>query len=305
LFAFSYANTPVIRAETSLDRLPSTRDRSSAEFERLGSLGRGVAILQLQGYLFFGTSEQVVDRVRKRAESGPHRLRSVVLDFSKVANVDSASANALRRINLIAERHGFRAIVCGLVDPIRQTLSRCGVAIGGEGPVTEAETLDLALEREEDALLAESKDADDADQVRDTAKTGDEAARSALLARLPREDYAAGAVVLRSGDPADRVLFIESGRVAVRRRSADERYRRLRTMQAGAVVGEVAFFLSGRRTADVVAEAPTVVRVLRAEDIARLEQTDPRLVIAGLKLLGESLAEKVVVANRMTDHIGQ
>jgi SulP family sulfate permease len=129
LFAYSYANTPVIRSAMSLADLPSSTERSAAETGYLSETGHGVKILQLQGFLFFGTTEQVLAQIRPSIEkhSGP-KLQSIIINFRRVTNIDSGSAAAFQRVQTLAKRHGFRLILCGMSNDAREVLKRSGMS---------------------------------------------------------------------------------------------------------------------------------------------------------------------------------
>jgi SulP family sulfate permease len=308
LFALSYAYTSIVRSETTLDRLPSTNDRPPQDTALLAMSGASVRILQLQGFLFFGTSEQVVVRVRNAAKDAqPCGLTRVILDFSKVTNMDSASANTFRRIENMADAQGFNVIYCGLNAPLLETMRRAGINFSTAGRLTICADLDRALERAEEDLLAERRENTGRKSPQQLlANHGlPEVLFEELLEHMSRVEYAPGEIIVRSGDDADMIYFIESGCAIVTRPMANGQSKRLRTMHPGSIVGEVAFSLGGTRTADVVAEQPTVAYRLSADQIAALGSSAPHLAIALHRLVSRSLAEKVVAANRMTEHSGQ
>ena len=64
------------------------------------------------------------------------------------------------------------------------------------------------------------------------------------------------------------------------------------------VVGEIALYTGVARTADVVAEAPSVVLRIGRESIERLEAEEPELAAALHRWLATTLAE------RLTDTLG-
>jgi CRP-like cAMP-binding protein len=91
----------------------------------------------------------------------------------------------------------------------------------------------------------------------------------ALLRAAPPATIAAGDVLAREGEPADRAFFLVSGRLRASVSLGDDRADRDRTVNeiaAGEVTGEAALFLTGgRRTATLTALEPSTVLVLRRE----------------------------------------
>jgi SulP family sulfate permease len=124
----------------------------------------------------------------------------------------------------------------------------------------------------------------------------------ALFAAMSRSEHPKGSTIIHAGAEADNVLYIESGRVLISRALSNGRRQRLRAMLAGALVGEIAFNLGGKRTADVVAEEDTVVLSLSADQIRQWERESPELTIAFYRFMARQLADKVVTANRIAEH---
>ena len=72
-------------------------------------------------------------------------------------------------------------------------------------------------------------------------------------------------------------------------------------MRSGVVVGEVAFFTGDPRTADVVAETPSVVLRLSRASMEQIEAVDPELATALHRWLARTLAERLSDALRSYD----
>lgn len=305
LFAYSYANSPVVRQSTDLASLPSTTERPPADARLLAERGRSVRIFRLQGFLFFGTSEQVVSQIRNAAKDAAG-LKVVIIDFARVTEMDSASANAFKRIVALTKSNGFSLILSGLNAGLIKTLTRVEVGPDQNEGVTFAHDLDISLERAETVLLGHDSD-DNAGSTlaqRYAGPAADEAELDRLFAEMKRQDHAPGDHLIRAGQAADEVFFIESGRAVVRRVQTDGQVKRLRTMLPGAIVGDVAYSLGGVRTADVTAETATTTLSISSRQVEKLAKTKPALAFLFNNLVNRALAEKVLTANRMTEHAG-
>jgi SulP family sulfate permease len=68
---------------------------------------------------------------------------------------------------------------------------------------------------------------------------------------------------------------------------------RLRTVLPGVVVGEIAMYADVPRTADVVAETPSVVLRLSRASIEQIERADPELAAALHRWLATTLSERL------------
>jgi SulP family sulfate permease len=110
---------------------------------------------------------------------------------------------------------------------------------------------------------------------------------------LERVELPHGTVLIRQDEPPDDVYVVGSGRLSVEMETADGTRMRLRTVNAGVVVGEVAIYTGVPRTADVVAETPSVVYRLSGAAIERMESEDPELAAALHRWLAGILSDRL------------
>ena len=115
LFVVKYSRISAIRyVGTGLDFM-SNVDRNAPEQECLRESGRKLMIVALQGYLFFGTSGGVYQRIRERIDSSSAaQLRYLVLDFSSVSGLDASAAINFQKIAQLAAHRRFHLLMSGL-----------------------------------------------------------------------------------------------------------------------------------------------------------------------------------------------
>jgi CRP-like cAMP-binding protein len=107
----------------------------------------------------------------------------------------------------------------------------------------------------------------------------------ALLRAAPPESVAAGGVLAREGEPADRAFFLVAGRLRAQVALGGAPDRTVNEIGAGEVTGESALFLTGgRRTATLTAVEPSTVLVLRRE-LFRPGEPNPALVALASQIL--------------------
>lgn len=99
----------------------------------------------------------------------------------------------------------------------------------------------------------------------------------AILARCRRREVAAGTVVMRQGDPADRLAIVVSGSFEVTQRTADDTDARLRSMGPDEVFGEIGLLTGVPRTATVTATTPATMLELDGPDFLELVAAGPGL----------------------------
>ena len=160
LFAVNYGRIELLRDVVFGDTYRSNVDRPPGERSVLRALGEPVQILRVHGFVFFGTANELLERIRKRVEAG--QLRFLLVDVQRVTGMDSSAVIAFRKVTHLAEANGFELVFAGVSESVRRQLERGGV-VEAEGVVTFEPDLDRGLQRCEDGLLEGSTDA--ADQV--------------------------------------------------------------------------------------------------------------------------------------------
>ncbi len=97
----------------------------------------------------------------------------------------------------------------------------------------------------------------------------------ALLSLLKKQDYPAGATIIREGEAGDALYIIRTGQVKIVKDSAGGKV--LNRLGEGAAFGELALLTGETRAASVVATEPTSVFRLDKDDFARHIATSPKL----------------------------
>ena len=292
LFAISYSRVELVRDASFGDAYRSNVDRPPAERAALRSMGPLVQILRVNGFVFFGSANTLLDRVRARADAGT--LRFLLIDMQRVSGVDSSAVATFGKVVSLAQAGGFEVVFTGASERVRRQLARGGVQ-ELPGIVRFEPDLDHGLQRAEDALLHET--------VRTPNGRGDGLTDlpPSLRAHLERVELAEGAVLIRQDEPPEDVFVLESGRLRVEMHTPDGRGMRLRSVSPGVVVGEVSLYTGVARTADVVAETPSVVLRLSRRSIERITSEDPALAAALHRWLATTLAERLGDTLRSVD----
>ena len=289
LFVVKYSRINVVKHTLSGANYRSRVDRPLSHRQVLHDRGGQLHILELQGFLFFGTAENLLSQIRERVKDAAlPPLRFVVLDFRRVSGLDSSAVSSFVRMKQLAEARSIKLVFTHLTPEMQHQLDQGGLIDRRDDVLRVLPSLDHGLEWcEEQILAANGVSPDDA---RDTLQAFLEKMlpRSANLSRLMRylekTDVGSGHYLVRQGDPADDLYFIESGAATAQFELADGRTIRLRAMRSGTVVGEIGLYQGGVRTASVVTTQPGTLYRLSAGAIRQMEQDDPKTA-ADLHLL--------------------
>ena len=103
----------------------------------------------------------------------------------------------------------------------------------------------------------------------------DEAALQFLGGMVTEANFAAGSVVLREGEPGDRVFFICAGGVRVVKETGGEPAVHLAEFGPGDFFGEMSLVESVVRSASVIATGPTRLFTLKSMDFYKLYKQRP------------------------------
>ncbi len=282
LFVVNYSRVDVVRWQLDAATHPSNVDRPREQVEALRARGAAILLLKLQGYLFFGTANGLLERVKRRLDDpGPPPLAWAIADFALVSGIDSSAVLSFVKLRQLAAARGFGLVATALSPQVREQLARGGF-LGAGGEIHEFGELDRGLQWCEDRLLIAASVAVEAAPmtIRERLERifRDPAAVERLLGYFERQEVAAGTVLMRRGDPpADGMFVVESGQVSAQLEIEGGEALRLRTMGPGSVLGEIELYLETPRAASVVAETPCVIWRISAAALLHLKEADPTI----------------------------
>ncbi len=292
------SGSPVRRALDGSIR-SSLKVRGPDERAMLLPKSKLISILELEGTLFFGTT----DRLQTLVENLPEETRFVILDFRMVTGIDASGARSLETMGHMAMSRGMRI----LLSHVREDDShgRYLRALGIDAVVGSAHwfaDLDRALEWAEDALLdrerfEDAPEIDPRDMALFSGLGADE--MTTVCAVLERREFAHRDVIFNEGDEDDSVYLIARGSVSIKLQLGDDtRARRLATFMPGVFFGEMAMIEGQRRSADAFANGERVVLYsLSAQGLAQIVQQNPQLGIKLYKNLSLELATRLRVTS--------
>ncbi|MBK8905018.1 MAG: SLC26A/SulP transporter family protein [Anaerolineaceae bacterium] len=295
LFGVNYGRTDVVRHELAGPYVRSRVTRPRLQRQQLKQALAQVHLWQLQGFIFFGTADALLNRIRDRiADHDLPPLSFVVLDFYRVTGLDSTAVFSFQKLQQLADKQNITIVYTGMRDQFQQQLR---AALAANCLVRWFVDVDDGLEWCEDALLAtagvaEAKDADLPLRGQLRQFMANDAVVEGLLTYLTRREVVAGDMLMKQGSPPDGLIFVESGQVSALLERPSQEPLRLETMGSGRVVGEMGFYLGQERTASVVADGPGVVYELSRQDLARMEMETPEAAAGLHRLIAHLLAER-------------
>ena len=292
LFAWNYGRVTCIKSAFTGQSYRSRVRRTVRDDKILAEHGASTFGLSLQGYLFFGTAQIIVDHVTEATRQTERRV--IVIDMQAVRGMDASALMCFRKLRQLCEPHKIALIFAGLGDKQRALLRRCEVLDKAEFDFVD---LDHALEWIEARTLNEFSDAPTEASLRKMLAPHFHSQNlERLLFLLESVVFKPGEVVLNRDERGDSLFFIERGQLGVKLASGNGESVRLASYGPGTLVGQQAFFTFGSQPAQVVADAPTRAFRLTRHKLNELERTSPGAALELKTLVIQTLATRLSIA---------
>ena len=286
----------VVRRSYRGNVVRSHRTRAPALMELLANEGRRIVVFELDGPLFFGTAEDLANRVEAILREDTF---VVILDLRRVNDIDSTGGRILAQVGDRIRREKKHLLVSHA--EAHPAVARALRALGVHGIVGLAAIFpdtDAALEHAENLVIAalrvEAAEGEELAVHRLPAFEGltgeDCAVVAALLVRRP---YRAGEVVIKEGNQDRSLFMIAKGTASVKIDVAGTRSKRLATFSPGTVFGEVALLDKQPRSASVTADEELVCYELSEDGFQSLTSRHPRIAIHLLMNIGAELSRRL------------
>jgi glutaminase len=284
----------VVRRRSRGTTVHSKRMRSNQEQAMLNRKAGSIHIYELQGNLFFGALEQVFQKLAGELDS----LSYLVLDMKRVPEIDDCAVTLLAEMEQTLAERGKKVILSHLPDAASRALTESGEATWAKNSIFP--DLDAALEWCESRLIAEESADNRCTKGMISLEGMDILAGfnadeiGLLYSIVDVGHFAGGEVIVREGDPADSVFLLAAGLVSVCLWLGDGTRRKwLATIAPRVAFGELAVFDGGTRSADVIADQPTVCYVLPLAKLEELAKPHPEIRTKLLSNIGRELSARL------------
>lgn len=298
LFIFSYVRTSNIKYTLTGCNFQSNKFRSYQQRQFLQEQGRSVYILVLHGFVFFGTANELMDKIKERmALTHIPQLKYVVLDFHLVTGLDTSAVLSLLKLKQLSEKTHLTLVFTNINPNMEAQLKKGGLFVEDEPQTQRFADLDHGVEWCENQLLDEFQHLTLPKQpmtvqLRTFMESGLENAEQ-LFTYLNPVQLEQGEYLFKEGDTSDGLYFLETGQVSIVKELANGKLLRRRTYTDGTVLGEMGFYAKSQRSATVIADHPSRMYFLSNRVFQRMEEESPRLVALLNKGVVNLLAERL------------
>jgi len=302
LFVVNYSRIDIVKDALSGTSYKSSMERPFEQRQLITRLGERLQILRLQGFIFFGTSQGLVNRINNRLkDSAAEKLHYLVLDFQHVSALDSSAVFSFIRLKQLANTHKFFLVLTDLNPETKRKLERAGLSEKDEW-IRFFQSLDYGMEWCESNLLLQEggsavlRGGSLKGQLRRLFPNEEQIDRFMSYLRL--EEVHQYHIVINRADAPDSMYFVDSGQLTTRLEISKGKFIRLQTQGGGTMVGEMGLFLKQSRTATVVADKQSVLYNLSLDEYQRMMQNDPELAFQLHQWIGRVLSVRLAQNNQ-------
>jgi sulfate permease, SulP family len=304
LFVLNYSRVSVVRCALSGTEMRSNVERVAYHRRVLNELGQHIYILKLQGFIFFGTANALLEQIRARVTDPMEPPVSyLILDFRRVTGLDSSAVISFVKGRQLAEAQGITLLLTNLSEETRRQFERGGLC-EGKG-VRFVPDLDHGLEWCENQILDYRRitrvnlPLTLSAQLTDGGLERENAHR--LIPFLDKVRIEGGAYLIRQGDESDALYFIERGGVTVYLELEGQQRVRLQSLEGGTVVGELGLYLGTKRSASAIADYQTIAYRLTRSALLAMKEQEPELAAAFHEFMIRQTCERLASVNRLVE----
>ncbi len=307
LFVLNYSRINVVRHALSGAEMKSNVERCAYHRRVLRELGRHIFILKLQGFIFFGTANALLEQIRARViDAEQPQVRYIILDFRRVTGLDSSAVLSFVKGRQLAEAQGISLLLTHISAKTQHQFEQGGLSQNEKG-VRIFPDLDHSLEWCENQLLESDRITRRVMPVtlRSQLVAGgfEKANADCLMEFLEKVQIEEGEYLIRQGNEANALYFIEQGGVSVYLECEGGERVRLQTLGLGTVVGELGLYLGTTRTASVIADSSTVAYRLTRAALFKMRKQEPELAAVFHEFIVRLLSERLAATTQTLEAV--
>ncbi len=297
LFVINYSQVSATKNIWSGASCHSNVVRGLREKQILREAGQQICILELQGFIFFGTANNLLNQTHKLlAVVRENPLRFIVLDFRLVSGVDSSAILSFTKMRQILSKQQVSLVFTNVQPTVDKILRQCG-CLGTKDSICQIfPDLDRGLEWCENQILKtipyqNNSNSSLIQQLRTLFGSTEQVEQ--FITYLQPQQFLAGEFVFRQGELPNGLYFIESGQVSVLQKLPNGQVKRLSTFDGGSLCGEISFYTQERHSASVIADEISCLYYLCPEALRKMEMEAPQLAMIWQKFMLNLLVKRL------------
>lgn len=303
LFIRNESRAPVVRRKLTGAQVFSKQKRLPETVEILVEHGEETLVVQLQGSLFFGTTDQL----RTELQADLNTRQTLIFDMRRVDAVDMTAVHILEQMRAQMTKRGATLLFCCLPksfagrDSAETYLREVGLLDGTTEPQLFSQLSDALAWVEDGVLQKHGPGRASALPLELLTMPMFEGRKPETVAHvmecIEARHVAGGEYVFRQGDAGDEIFFVRAGSVRISLALATGTLH-VASFGRGDYFGEITFLDGGQRTADAMAEGHAELYVLSRKAFDEVAKAHPRLGQSFFADLARSMALRLRQADR-------
>ncbi len=300
------------------NRFRSSKDRPIPDQRLLDHYAHQSLILQLQGFIFFGTANSLYETIRNYVDSAETPFRFVILDLGLVRGIDSSAVKSFEKIMQLLNKNDIHLFLANLADRTKNQLHAGGFSSDTHERLYFFPDLNKSMEYCEDKIVETEMGIDKAklQNVRKVKNDLMQAVYNDVMAALEHQikfeelvdkmkpyleelKVTEGEHLFKQGDTCQDLFFIMRGTVNLIGESRQGIATRIRTLGPWTMAGEIGAFSGYHAPYSAIVEREGLLYKLSEENRKQMENENPELaaefhrliiIMIGNQLMKASLA---------------
>lgn len=298
LFIREQIHSTTVRKKNYGNQLFSKHFRTNAERQILQRDGQHTVIYELQGSLFFGTTDQLYLAIEHEID----RARYVLLDFFRVQSIDITAAHMIERIrNRLAENQ-TTLVLSRLPErlpsgrDLRSYIDHLKLTHDGSTQIVNE--MSDGLEWIENQLLEKAQVLFTQSHVLalnefEIFKGMDAKTLSVLTSCVTQQHIPANTCIFKANSPGEELMFIASGQIKITLSIGKNTIVHLATLGRGQFFGEMSFLDRQVHSADVHAQTDVELLIMTRTDFDRISASNPTLTAQVMQSIAIAIATRL------------
>lgn len=302
IFIREQVHTSTIRKKSYGNNVFSKRFRSPRERQVLEEKGDSTLVIELQGSLFFGTTDQLYLSI----EPDMLKVNYVLLDFYRVQSLDVTAGHMIERIQNILNEKNATLVISRLPEylssgrDLKSYVDHIGIFADKTTKIFD--DISDALEWIEDKILINSGIIIETSKVMlvrefEIFKAFNEKELSELEKITIQEEYAKNEIILEANKPGNELFLIAKGQVKINLDLTSGKKLHLSTMGQGQFFGEMSFLDSRLHSANVIATEDTTIIRISHDFFSRFNKNNETMEMSIYRIIALTLADRLRHSN--------
>jgi SulP family sulfate permease len=322
IFVFRYSTINVIKNMFDGSTVNSSKDRSIPDQRILEHNTERMLILQLDGFIFFGTGNGLYERVKQYVSEPGRNLQFILMDMNLVRGIDSSAIKSFQKLTQFLIKSNIELLMVGLDEGISKILDAGGFTPNDYKCLQYFKDLDHAIEHCEDIIIESEKFRMREERLKEGQTDIDilKSTYTDMMAALELQEIfenmigkmkpylkkvpiKTGEHLYKQKEICKDVFFIMRGQVTLSRKNRRGESTRIRTLGPWTITGELGAFIDYRAPYDALVVKDGHAFKLDGKSKLQLETDNPELASELHKLIITMLGNQLMKTSHMIGSI--